>query len=104
MFACTSSLRAKPTALCCRPFHSLQVMELYQPGAIVMCCGADSLSGDKLGCFNLSIQVGPLVGCVLFIVLIPIYYCLCVSVCIATSSWFIAWAAPACRLGWGACV
>lgn len=34
-----------------------QVMELYQPGAIVMCCGADSLSGDKLGCFNLSIQV-----------------------------------------------
>lgn len=32
-------------------------MELYQPGAIVMCCGADSLSGDKLGCFNLSIQV-----------------------------------------------
>ena len=38
----------------------LQVMELYQPGAIVMCCGADSLSGDKLGCFNLSIQVGGL--------------------------------------------
>ncbi|KAL4418842.1 hypothetical protein ABPG77_004439 [Micractinium sp. CCAP 211/92] len=33
-----------------------KVMELYQPGAIVMCCGADSLSGDKLGCFNLSIQ------------------------------------------------
>ena len=33
-------------------------MELYQPGAIVMCCGADSLSGDKLGCFNLSIQAG----------------------------------------------
>ena len=52
IFSCT-----KPTALCCRPFHSLQVMELYQPGAIVMCCGADSLSGDKLGCFNLSIQV-----------------------------------------------
>jgi hypothetical protein len=39
-----------------------QVMELYQPGAIVMCCGADSLSGDKLGCFNLSIQVGGLPG------------------------------------------
>jgi len=37
-------------------------MELYQPGAIVMCCGADSLSGDKLGCFNLSIQV---IGCLL---------------------------------------
>ncbi len=33
-----------------------QVMELYQPGAIVMCCGADSLSGDRLGCFNLSLE------------------------------------------------
>ena len=32
-------------------------MEMYQPGAIVMCCGADSLSGDRLGCFNLSMQV-----------------------------------------------
>lgn len=29
---------------------------MYQPGAIVMCCGADSLSGDRLGCFNLSLQ------------------------------------------------
>ena len=33
-----------------------QVMEMYQPGAIVMCCGADSLSGDRLGCFNLSME------------------------------------------------
>ncbi|GAX76784.1 hypothetical protein CEUSTIGMA_g4230.t1 [Chlamydomonas eustigma] len=33
-----------------------KVMEMYQPGAIVMCCGADSLSGDRLGCFNLSMQ------------------------------------------------
>ncbi len=33
-----------------------QVMEMFQPGAIVMCCGADSLSGDKLGCFNLSME------------------------------------------------
>lgn len=32
-------------------------MEMYQPGAIVVCGGADSLSGDKLGCFNLSILV-----------------------------------------------
>ena len=31
-------------------------MEMYQPGAIVVCGGADSLSGDKLGCFNLSLQ------------------------------------------------
>ena len=33
-----------------------QVMEVYQPGAIVVCGGADSLSGDRLGCFNLSLQ------------------------------------------------
>ncbi len=31
-------------------------MEMYQPGAIVVCGGADSLSGDRLGCFNLSLQ------------------------------------------------
>jgi acetoin utilization deacetylase AcuC-like enzyme len=39
-------------AVCC----VLQVMEMYQPEAIVVCSGADSLSGDKLGCFNLSLQ------------------------------------------------
>lgn len=33
-----------------------QVMEVYQPTAVVMCCGADSLSGDRLGCFNLSLE------------------------------------------------
>ncbi|KAL6771978.1 hypothetical protein ACKKBG_A28510 [Auxenochlorella protothecoides x Auxenochlorella symbiontica] len=33
-----------------------KVMEMYQPSAIVVCGGADSLSGDKLGCFNLSMQ------------------------------------------------
>ena len=31
-------------------------MEVYQPGAIVLQCGADSLAGDRLGCFNLSID------------------------------------------------
>ena len=35
----------------------MQVMDVYQPGAIVVCGGADSLSGDRLGCFNLSLQV-----------------------------------------------
>ena len=35
---------------------SVQVMEVYQPGAVVVCGGADSLSGDRLGCFNLSLQ------------------------------------------------
>jgi histone deacetylase 1/2 len=33
-----------------------KIMETYQPGAIVLQCGADSLSGDRLGCFNLSVQ------------------------------------------------
>jgi histone deacetylase 1/2 len=30
------------------------VMMWYRPGAIVLQCGADSLCGDRLGCFNLS--------------------------------------------------
>lgn len=30
------------------------VMEFYQPTAIVLQCGADSLANDRLGCFNLS--------------------------------------------------
>ena len=33
-----------------------EIMKLYQPGAIVLQCGADSLSGDRLGCFNLSLH------------------------------------------------
>merc|ERR1719384_2150169 len=33
-----------------------RVMELYQPSAIVLQCGADSLSGDRLGCFNLTLK------------------------------------------------
>ncbi|CAG9464892.1 unnamed protein product [Pedinophyceae sp. YPF-701] len=33
-----------------------KVMDTYQPGAVVVCGGADSLSGDRLGCFNLSIE------------------------------------------------
>lgn len=33
-----------------------QVMESYDPGAIVLQCGTDSLSGDKLGCLNLSMR------------------------------------------------
>lgn len=33
-----------------------KVVEIYQPGAIVLQCGADSLAGDRLGCFNLSID------------------------------------------------
>ena len=33
-----------------------KVMETYQPSAIVLQCGADSLSGDRLGCFNLTLN------------------------------------------------
>ncbi|TEB39370.1 histone deacetylase Hda1 [Coprinellus micaceus] len=32
------------------------VMETYDPSAIVLQCGTDSLSGDKLGCLNLSMR------------------------------------------------
>ncbi|KAG4305724.1 hypothetical protein PORY_000634 [Pneumocystis oryctolagi] len=31
-------------------------MEWYRPGAVVLQCGADSLAGDRLGCFNLSMK------------------------------------------------
>jgi len=33
-----------------------KVMEVYQPSAVVLQCGADSLSGDRLGCFNLTLR------------------------------------------------
>jgi histone deacetylase 1/2 len=33
-----------------------KVMEIYQPNAIVLQCGADSLTGDRLGCFNLTLK------------------------------------------------
>ncbi|PWN53813.1 hypothetical protein IE53DRAFT_383654 [Violaceomyces palustris] len=33
-----------------------KIMEHYQPSAVVLQCGSDSLAGDKLGCFNLSMR------------------------------------------------
>merc|ERR1712127_603434 len=33
-----------------------KVMEMYKPGAVVLQCGADSLTGDRLGCFNLTLK------------------------------------------------
>lgn len=33
-----------------------EIMDRYQPGAIVLQCGADSLCGDRLGSFNLSLK------------------------------------------------
>ncbi|KAI1262926.1 histone deacetylase RpdA/Rpd3 [Xylariaceae sp. FL1019] len=32
------------------------VMQFYGPDAVVLQCGGDSLSGDRLGCFNLSME------------------------------------------------
>ncbi|EHB08651.1 Histone deacetylase 1 [Heterocephalus glaber] len=31
-------------------------MDMFQPSAVVLQCGSDSLSGDHLGCFNLTIK------------------------------------------------
>ena len=33
-----------------------KVMEVYRPEAVVLQCGADSLAGDRLGCFNLTLK------------------------------------------------
>lgn len=33
-----------------------QVMQTYRPTAVVIQCGADSLTGDRLGCFNLTLR------------------------------------------------
>lgn len=33
-----------------------KVMEFYAPSAVVLQCGADSLTGDRLGCFNLTVK------------------------------------------------
>ena len=60
--ACPSALTPSGGAAGARVRAILQiisrVMEWYRPGAVVLQCGADSLSGDRLGCFNLSLK-GP---------------------------------------------
>lgn len=33
-----------------------QIMSAYHPEAVVLQCGADSVAGDRLGCFNLSLN------------------------------------------------
>ncbi|KZT37499.1 histone deacetylase [Sistotremastrum suecicum HHB10207 ss-3] len=33
-----------------------KILEWYRPEAVVLQCGADSLSGDKLGCFNITME------------------------------------------------
>ena len=29
---------------------------MHQPNAVVVCCGADSIVGDRLGCWNLTLK------------------------------------------------
>ncbi|PBK82136.1 hypothetical protein ARMGADRAFT_947116, partial [Armillaria gallica] len=33
-----------------------KILEVFRPNPVVLQCGADSLSGDKLGCFNLMMR------------------------------------------------
>ena len=33
-----------------------KVMQHFAPSVVVVCCGADSISGDRVGCWNLSIR------------------------------------------------
>lgn len=54
-------------------------MEMYQPSAVVLQCGADSLSGDRLGCFNLTVKGKQKSMCLLSVTLFnrnlyPSYY------------------------------
>lgn len=56
-------------------------MEWYRPAAVVLQCGGDSLSGDKLGCFNLSMK-GKLITTFIFGVLTcTIRTCKLCSIC-----------------------
>lgn len=53
----TPSLNSSQVWLCTVALQVMaKVMEMYQPSAVVLQCGADSLSGDRLGCFNLTIR------------------------------------------------
>ncbi|KAF5388392.1 hypothetical protein D9615_000867 [Tricholomella constricta] len=33
-----------------------KILEVYRPSAVVLQCGADSLAGDRLGCFNITME------------------------------------------------
>ena len=48
--------KCEPLCLNCMLQIISKVVEIYQPGVIVLQCGADSLAGDRLVCFNLSID------------------------------------------------
>jgi histone deacetylase 1/2 len=50
------------SGMCDRTYQDLfrpivaKIMEVYQPGAVVLQCGADSIAGDRLGPFNLTLR------------------------------------------------
>ncbi|XP_017303437.1 histone deacetylase Rpd3 [Diaphorina citri] len=48
-----------------------KVMETFQPSAVVLQCGADSLTGDRLGCFNLTVR-GEIHGSYFFLPHVPL--------------------------------
>ena len=62
-----------------------KVMETYQPSAVVLQCGADSLSGDRLGCFNLSLK-----GYVIFLVSF-LYITQSRTICLGLFAWSSFW-------------
>lgn len=45
-----------------------KVMETFQPSAVVLQCGADSLTGDRLGCFNLTVKGMVVCFCVILFI------------------------------------
>lgn len=45
------------TNMCIQPAQVIsQIMEWYRPSAVVLQCGGDSLSGDRIGTLNLSMR------------------------------------------------
>jgi hypothetical protein len=51
---CVGSLPGTLISCCVQVVQ--KVMEMFQPSAVVLQCGADSLTGDRLGCFNMTLH------------------------------------------------
>lgn len=49
-----SGIRSVLTYVCSKVIA--RILDVYQPSVVVLQCGADSLAGDKLGCFNLTMH------------------------------------------------
>lgn len=57
-----------------------KIMETYRPTAVVLQCGADSLTGDRLGCFNLTLK-GACESYILLYIVICVILFACVYLC-----------------------